>query len=106
MTEPRETFACPHLAWRFALEATSWEGITQNLLVSFNSICDRPEHIAFESNFETLCRQFTSPGLRTVINTVFPLGLHEDNPRRQDLYAEYARIYPSIKKVGQNRRGT
>jgi hypothetical protein len=106
MTVTTQPFSCPHLAWRHALESVSQRGVTGHLLITFEARCDAPEHQALESDFDAACSQFKAPSLRTVVNTVFPVGLYSDYPNAEELYARYARMYPSIKKLPQNRRGT
>lgn len=44
--------------------------------------------------------------VKTVASTIFPLSLWNPKRPRSTLYGRYRRIYPRLKKVSANRRGT
>ncbi|WHX25107.1 hypothetical protein QNH47_13110 [Virgibacillus halodenitrificans] len=75
-----------------------------NLIVEIeNPVSD---DIYIRNNFNKVLHSMGDQSVETVSNTIFPLGMYEKSKDRNNFYERFSRVYPILRKVPENNKGT
>jgi len=79
-------------------------GSTYNLVVEVQNPLQ--EVAGVKSRLDSLLKWRGDQVIETVANTIFPKGLYRIGEARTELYQRYFRVYPAIRKISDNKKGT
>jgi thymidylate synthase len=77
---------------------------TYNLIAEINNPVVNEEKLHQKLN--SVLNEIGDQSIETVANTIFPVGLYDKNKSREFLYSRFMNLYPTLRQISDNSRGT